>query len=146
MTETFLPGTVTVGDELVAGLRRTGFAEWNRFAAVNDEFVPIHMDDEEGRKAGYPGAIAMGRLHWSYVHRMLRDRLPEDGRIVAVSLQFRGPTLRDVPFDVKARVTGVRQVDGEQHVDLDVRIEDESGAVLAPGTATVALPDRTPTS
>lgn len=136
-----MTSTYAVGGLLAAGPRRTGFAEWNRFAAVNDEFVPIHMDDEEGRRAGYPGAIAMGRLQWSYVHRMLRDHLPEGGRIVAASLQFRGPTLRDVPFDVKARVTAVRRVDAEQHVDLDVWIEDASGTVLAPGSATVAMPD-----
>ena len=131
---------IEVGQILAAGSRRTGFAEWNRFAAVNDEFVPIHMDDAEGRKAGYPGAIAMGRLQWSYVHRMLRDWLPRDGRIVSVALQFRGPTLRDEPFDVKAKVTGVRPVGSEQLVDLDVWIEDKEGTVLAPGTATVATP------
>lgn len=136
-----MTSTYAVGDLLAAGPRRTGFAEWNRFAAVNDEFVPLHMDDEEGRRAGYPSAIAMGRLQWSYVHRMLRDHLPEGGRIVAVSLQFRGPTLRGAPFDVKARVTAVRRVDAEQHVDLDVWIEDASGKVLAPGSATVAMPD-----
>jgi acyl dehydratase len=131
---------IAVGQVVVAGPRRTGFAEWNRFAAVNDEFVPIHMDDDEARKAGYPFAIAMGRLQWSYVHRMLRDWLPDDGRIVAVSLQFRGPTLRGELFDVKAKVTRVRPVGHEQLVDLEVWIEDAKGKVLAPGTATVALP------
>lgn len=131
---------IAVGQVVAAGPRRTGFAEWNRFAAVNDEFVPIHMDDDEGRKAGYPGAIAMGRLQWSYVHRMLRDWLPDDGRIVAVSLQFRGPTLRGEPFDVKAKVTRVRPVGHERLVDVEVWIEDAKGKVLAPGTATVALP------
>jgi acyl dehydratase len=128
-----------VGEEVAAGARPTGFAEWNRFAAVNDEFVPIHMDDEEGRRAGYPGAISMGRLQWSHVHRLLRDHLPEGGRIVSVALRFRGPTLRDAPVDVRARVTAVREVAGERHADLDVWVEDASGTVLAPGTATVAV-------
>jgi acyl dehydratase len=131
-----------VGDVFAAGPRATGFAEWNRFAAVNDEFVPIHMDDEEGRKAGYPGAIAMGRLQWSYVHRLLRERLMEGGRIVSVALQFRGPTLRGVPFDVRARVTGVRVAGEERLVELEVWIEDVTGNVLAPGTAVVAEPAR----
>ncbi|GAA1947840.1 hypothetical protein GCM10009798_03710 [Nocardioides panacihumi] len=129
-----------VGEEMRVGPRPTGFAEWNRFAAVNDEFVPIHMDDEAGRRAGYPGAISMGRLQWSQVHRLLRDRLPDGGRIVAVALQFRGPTLRDVTIDVRARVTAVRERAGEQYADLEVWVEDETGAVLAPGTATVAVP------
>jgi acyl dehydratase len=118
----------------------TGFAEWNRFAAVNDEFVPIHMDDEEGRRAGYPAAIAMGRLQWSYVHRMLREHLAEGARIVEVSLQFRGPTVRGVPFTVNATVTDVRAEGGEELVDLTVNISDVDGAVLALGTASVAVP------
>jgi acyl dehydratase len=131
----FEPGT-----ELALGQRRSGYAEWNRYAAVNDEFVPIHMDDEEGRRAGYPAAIIMGRLQWSYVHRVLRDALPDGGRIVSVSLQFRGPTVREAVFDVRARVTGVREDGAERLVELDVWVEDEAGAVTAPGTATIAVP------
>ncbi|MFJ9390816.1 MaoC family dehydratase [Nocardioides sp. NPDC101246] len=130
---------VTVGDRISTGPRRTGYPEWNRFAAVNDEFVPIHMDDEEGRRAGYPGSIAMGRLLWSYAHRLLRDWQPE-GRVVALSLRFRGPVLRDAPFELRATVTGVREQQGERLVDVDLSIEDEAGSVLAPGTATVTLP------
>ena len=131
---------VQVGDGFTWGPRTTGFAEWNRFAAVNDEFVPIHMDDDEGRRAGYPGAIAMGRLQWSYIHRVLRDWLPDGGRIVSVALQLRGPTFRGVPFQVCARVTGVRAEAHERRLDVDVWIEDADGKVLAPGRATVVLP------
>jgi hypothetical protein len=40
-----------VGDELPPFVRTTGFDNWNRYAAVNDEFVPIHMDDDAGRAA-----------------------------------------------------------------------------------------------
>lgn len=128
------------GHELAAGPRRGGFAEWNRYAAVNDEFVPIHMDDEAGRAAGYPGAIMMGRLQWSYAHRLLREWLPPSGRIVSVALRFRGPVLRDALFDVKARVVAVRTEADERRADLDVWVEDETGTVLASGTATVAVP------
>lgn len=130
---------VKIGDRISAGPRRTGYPEWNRFAAVNDEFVPIHMDDEEGRRAGYPGSIAMGRLLWSYAHRMLRDWQP-GGRVATLSLQFRGPVLRDAPFDVRATVSGVREQEGERLIDVELSIEDEAGTVLAPGTATVAVP------
>ena len=127
-----------VGQQIAAGPRRTGFAEWNRFAAVNDEFVPIHMDDDAGRAAGYDRAIIMGRLQWSYVHRLLREHLPEGGRIVSVAMQFRGPTTRDAVFDVRARVIATREQAGELYADLEVWIEDEDGQVLVPGTAVVA--------
>jgi acyl dehydratase len=140
MTEPAKARQAEVGDTFSSGPRLTGFAEWNRFAAVNDEFVPIHMDDAEGQRAGYPSAISMGRLQWSYVHNLLRAWLAEDGRIVSVSLRFRGPVLKGAAFDTKARVTAIRHEPGERLLDVDVWVEDADGVVLAPGKATVAVP------
>ena len=54
------PKDIHVGDELPVFQRATGLHHWNRYAAVNDEFVPIHMDDEAGQEAGYPSAFGMG--------------------------------------------------------------------------------------
>lgn len=128
-----------VGYELPPFARRPGFDHWNRFAAVNEEFVPIHMDDAAAREAGYPRAIGMGRLLWSYLHCMLRDWLDDDGRIVSVAAQFRGPQLRGDQAIARGRVTAVRDLSGERIVDLEVWIESGDGTVLAPGTATVAI-------
>lgn len=130
-----------VDDTFSSGPRTSGLAEWNRFAAVNDEFVPIHMDDEEGRAAGFPGAIGMGRLQWSYAHNLLRTWLADDGRIVSVELQFRGPNLKGSTFECRGRVRAVRHENAERLLDCDLWIEDQSGRVLVPGTATVALRD-----
>ena len=47
-------GEVNVGDEIPAWSRTTDFMHWNRYAAVNDEFVYIHMDDEAGRGEDQP--------------------------------------------------------------------------------------------
>lgn len=132
---------IAVGDEVPPLVRTPGFAEWNRFAAVNHEFVPIHMDDNEGRRAGYDRAIGMGRLQWSYLHTMLRAWLSRDGRIVSVSAQFRAPNLRGAEVRAQGRVTAVRQHDGQRHVDLEVWIEDGHGNVMVPGRATVELFD-----
>ena len=70
---------VEVGDEMPAWSRTTNFMHWNRYAAVNDEFVPFHMDDEDGRKAGNAqGAFGMGNLRYAYLvnalHRLDRRR------------------------------------------------------------------------
>jgi acyl dehydratase len=139
MGERVTAGQARAGDVFSSGPRSTGFAEWNRFAAVNDEFVPIHMDDEAGRAAGYPCAISMGRLQWSYVHSMLRTWLAGEGRIVSVAMQFRGAVLKGSAFDIRARVTAVRDEQGEKLIDVDVSIQDADGTVLAPGKATVAV-------
>ena len=40
---------VEIGQEVPAFSRETDFMNWNRYAAVNEEFVYVHMDDEAGR-------------------------------------------------------------------------------------------------
>ena len=132
--------TVTVGTELPAFVRTTGFHNWNRYAAVNDEFVDIHMDDGAGQAAGYPGAFGMGNLQWAYIHNMLREWLGLDGRIVSVACQFRGPNLRNTVVTAHGTITAVRPTDSETLVDLDVWTETEGSGKVAVGTATVAVP------
>jgi acyl dehydratase len=132
---------IAVGDTLSPFQRVTGFHNWNRYAAVNDEFVPIHMDDEAGRAAGYPTAFGMGNLQWSYLHNVIRGWLGPDDEIVALSCQFRGANTKDMTVTARGVVTAVRMEDGRRLADLEVWTEDQDGKKLAPGTATVALGD-----
>ena len=131
---------VEVGMEIPTFERMSSLHAWNRYAAVNEEFVPIHMDDEAGRKAGNEGAFGMGNLQLSYLHAVLRQWIGDDGRIVSVSVQFRAPNLRGLRTIAGGRVTAVREEAGETFVDLEVWTKTEEGTVMAPGTATVALP------
>src|SRR6266496_6145822 len=110
----------TIGDALPEFRHTTDFAHWNRYAAVNDEFVPIHMDDEAGRAAGYPTAFGMGNLQWSYLHNLVRDWIGDDGRIVRLTCQFRAPNTRGMTVTARGTVTGRRTEDGEDYLDLDV--------------------------
>ncbi len=70
---------VEVGQELPGFKRRTDLMNWNRYAAVNDEFIPIHMDDEAGRQGqNEQGAFGMGnlsdRLHPQHAAQLGRRR------------------------------------------------------------------------
>jgi acyl dehydratase len=139
MTVSARAATAEVGQTLPELRRATGLANWNRYAAVNDEFVPIHMDDEAGRAAGYPTAFGMGNLQWSYLHSLLRQWLGDDGLIVRVACQFRAPNTRGQTVTARGVVTARRAEAGTELIDLDVWTEDQDGNRLAPGTATVAL-------
>ena len=132
---------VAVGTELPAFVRTTGFQNWNRFAAVNDEFVPIHMDDDAGRAQGFPGAFGMGNLMWSYLHNLVRDWMGDNGRIVTMACTFRLPNLRGMTIEARGTVTAVRDEGGDQFVDLELAVVDHDApdTVLVPATATVAL-------
>jgi acyl dehydratase len=133
------PREIKVGDELPVFQRATGFHHWNRFAAVNDEFVPIHMDDEAGKAAGYPTAFGMGNLQWAYLHDLLRQWLGDHGRILNVSCQFRSANTKGQVVTAHGTVTAVRDEGHQRIVDLEVWTEEQNGVKLAPGQATVAL-------
>jgi acyl dehydratase len=134
------PASIKVGDSVGTFERTTGLDNWNRYAAVNDEFVPIHMDDEAGREAGYPTAFGMGNLQWAYLHDLLRAWVGDDGRILSLSCQFRAPNTKGQTVTAHGTVTAISEVEGETVVELDVWTEDQDGAKLAPGQAVVALP------
>jgi acyl dehydratase len=132
-------GAIAVGDELPPFTRATGFHNWNRYAAVNDEFVPIHMDDEAGQAAGYASAFGMGNLQWAYLHNLVRNWMGDSGRIVSLGCQFRAPNVKGQTVTAHGTVTAVRDEDGERLVDLEVWTEEQHGTKLAPGQATVAF-------
>lgn len=137
MTIDSRPADAAPGDRLPPFERRADFDAWNRFAAVNDEFVPIHMDDEAGRQAGLPSAIGMGNLGVAQIHCLLRSWIGAGGRIAAVNVEFRSPAVRGRANSAHGSVTGVT-VDGDRRrIDLDVWIEDDTGTTLTSGTAIV---------
>jgi acyl dehydratase len=141
MTQTTGLGDVKVGDELPEFRRATGLHNWNRFAAVNYEFVPIHMDDEAGREAGYPSAFGMGSLQWSYLHGLIYSWVGDRGTIVSIGCQFRNANTKGMTVTGKGKVTAVRDEGGRRLVDLHIWTEDQNGNKLAPGQATVELFD-----
>src|SRR5262245_45284534 len=87
--------TLKVGDELAPLTWHTGPANWNRYAAVNDEFIGIHMDDSIAQRAGFAGAIGMGNLQYSYMHVALRQWFGLDATIEGVDIRFKQPNLKD---------------------------------------------------
>jgi acyl dehydratase len=130
---------VQVGEQPPPFQRAPGFHHWNRYAAVNDEFVPIHMDDEAGRAAGYSSAFGMGNLQWSYLHNMLRNWMGDDGRILRLNCQFRAPNTKGQTVTAHGMVTAIRRDGDQQIVDVEIWTETQDGTKLAPGSATIAL-------
>jgi acyl dehydratase len=131
---------VNIGDEVPPFSRTTGFMNWNRFAAVNDEFISIHMDDEMARAMGQPGAIGMGNLRWSYLLNALRDWAGEDAEIVELGVQFRGTNLKNDTLSTHAVVTEKKTEHGKNLVVLDIDIHNQNDESTTPGHATIALP------
>ncbi|HKV22602.1 MAG TPA: hypothetical protein VJR50_26495 [Mycobacterium sp.] len=134
---------VQVGDQLPEFVRTTGFGEWNRYAAVNDEFIPIHMDDEAGRAAGNDkGAFGMGNLRLAYLTNMLRAWIGDDGEIRSLTAQYKAMNQKGDQLRAVGEVVGKEMTGGDALVHLKIDVIDQNGTSTTPGRATVVLPQR----
>jgi acyl dehydratase len=134
---------VEVGDQLPAWSRRTDFTNWNRYAAVNDEFVAFHMDDEAGRAAlNERGAFGMGNLRYAYVLNALRAWIGDEGEIREVGCEYRAINQKGDVLTVTGTVTDKRHENGENRVFLDVNVVNQDDVATCPGHAVVVLPGR----
>jgi len=69
--------------------RVTDLPHWNRYAAVNDEFIDVHMSVDAARAAGQPDIFGMGNLRVGYQHAALHRWIAGRGDIASFSCQFR---------------------------------------------------------
>jgi acyl dehydratase len=133
---------VTEGDDIPTFVRQTDLMHWNRYAAVNDEFVYIHMDSDYTKSIGQPDVFGMGNLRLAYLHNLLRGWIGEAGDIKRLGCQYRALNFRGDTLTARGRITRKYQENGEDLVDLDVWVENQHGDNTCPGSATVRLPSR----
>lgn len=135
---------VEVGQEIPGFKRRTDFMNWNRYAAVNDEFIPIHMDDEAGRTGqNEQGAFGMGNVRFAYVLNMLRNWAGDEAEVREIGIQFRAINQKNDVLTTTGKVTekSVNE-EGEHLIHLETNVVNQDGAGTAPGHAIVVVPSR----
>ena len=134
---------VNVGEDIPSFTRQTDLMHWNRYAAVNDEFVYIHMDDEAGRlAANEPGAFGMGNLRWAYLLNMLREWAGDEVDVRELGVQFRAINQKNDVLTCVGTITEKTEEDGEHLVRLDTNVINQDGNATCPGHAVIALPSR----
>lgn len=132
--------SLNVGDPIPEWSRETDFMNWNRYAAVNDEFVFIHMDDEAGKAAlNEQGAFGMGNLRYTYMLNALRDWLGDEAEIRECGLQYRARNQKHDVLTVTGEVTEKTVEDGQQLVHLKMNVVNQDGDSTSPGHAVVVL-------
>jgi acyl dehydratase len=135
---------VEVGTQTAPWSRTTDFMSWNRYAAVNDEFVYIHMDDEAGRAAkNERGAFGMGNLRFAYLLNMLRDWAGDEVEIRELGCQYRAINQKHDTLTCAGTVTEKWTENGEHLIRLEVNVTNQDGHGTTPGHAVLALPSRT---
>ena len=121
--------TIEVGETMPEWSRVAGMEHWNRFAAVNDEFVPMHMDDEAGRRAGNAaGAFGMGNLRYAYLLNAIRAWLGDDVQVRSLECQFRAINQRGDTLTVRGAVAAMDRSEEECVLQLDMDVVNQDGA------------------
>ena len=134
---------VKVGDDIPAFVKQTDFMHWNRYAAINDEFVYIHMDDEAGKNGGNAqGAFGMGNLRWAYLQNMLRDWAGDEAELKEMSAQWRAINQKNDVLTATGTITEKKTENGENLVRMEINVMNQDGKGTAPGYAVIALPSR----
>jgi hypothetical protein len=134
---------IKIGDQVPAWSRKTDFMNWNRYAAVNDEFIYIRVEDGAGRAAANEqGAFGMGNLRYSYILNALRDWLGDETEIRELYCEFRAINQKNDVLTVTGTVTDKRVEEGENRVYLNVDVLNQTGVKTSPGKAIVVLPNR----
>ena len=128
-----------VGDEIEAFVRTTDLAHWNRYAAVNDEFIPIHMDPADAQAVGQTDVFGMGNLRLAYLHNVLYDWLAGRGAIVELSCQFRGFNFKGDRLAAKGTVTAKEERDAAKLALLEIGVFNQRDENTTPGSATLLL-------
>jgi len=133
-----------VGSEIPPFVRVTDFAEWNRYAAVNDEFIDVHMSADAARAAGQPDVFGMGNLRIAYAHNALHGWLAGRGDVAEFACQFRGMNFRGDALTVWGRVVAVEERAGLRCGDVELGVRNQRDEETMPATATVVLFDGAP--
>ena len=108
---------------------------------MTDEFVPVHMDDDAGRRAGNDaGAFGMGNLRLSYVANMLRGWAGDDAEIRELHVEYRSRHQKGDILTATGTVVAIESAGGEGLVTIAVDVVTQDGRSTAPGTAVLAFP------
>jgi hydroxyacyl-ACP dehydratase HTD2-like protein with hotdog domain len=129
---------VRAGDELEPLVKNASRAQLFQFSAATHNPHRIHYDRDHARVEGHEDILVHGPLQGAWLHQFVRDWAGPHGRVLSLGFQNRGRAFaeRDLTFHGR-----VHAVEGDV-VTLEIREEDEAGAVLMPANARVRLPRR----
>jgi len=132
--------SLSVGDtyteEVVNDLTRTQIVQ---YAGSSGDYNPLHTDDLFAREAaGYPGVFAHGMLTMGMTGMMLTNYVGDE-RLTEYGVRFTAQVWPGDSLTATAEVTGIRNEDGQDLVDLAITTVNQDGATVLSGTATARI-------
>ena len=129
---------VSVGEERTQefpALTRTMFV---KYAGASGDFNPMHHDDTIASQVGNPSVVGHGMLTMGLAARVVKDWFGPEA-IRKFQVRFAKQVWPGDVLTCTAKVTGKREENGEQVVDLDVSVVNQDGTQAITGSATAAV-------
>ena len=121
--------------------KHPGLGIKNRFG-IPDCPERVHWESEFAATVGAPEAYDYGPERFSWLTHHLTNWMGDDGFLRQARAQIRRHNpVGDVLY-INGVVTGKRQVDGENIIDIEQRAENQDGELSIFGTAQVRLPEK----
>ncbi|NEX73940.1 MaoC family dehydratase [Aeromonas rivipollensis] len=119
--------------------KRFGAAEVAAFAALSEDFNPLHLDPAFAATTAFERPIVHGMLLASLFSGLLGQQLPGKGSIyLGQSLSFKLPVFVGDEVTAEVEVTSLRE--DKPIATLTTRIFTQGGALAVTGEAVVKLP------
>jgi acyl dehydratase len=109
---------------------------------IPDTVQRLHWEPQRAQELGLPGSYDYGGMRETWLCHAVTDWMGDDGWLWKLRCQHRRFNYIGDTTWVRGRVTGKRQDDGRNEVDLEVWCENQRGETTTPGTAVVLLPSR----
>ena len=132
---------VNEGDEAPVVSHELTRTDLVMYAGASGDFNPMHHDEVKAKEAGLPSVFGHGMFSMGLLGRAITDYVGI-GNLRNFKVRFTKQTWPGEKLTSKIAVTGKRKEDGENLVDLEVTLANESGEVKVSGSAVAALPSR----
>jgi len=132
---------VSEGDEAPVVTHELTRTDLVMYAGASGDFNPMHHDEVKAKEAGLPSVFGHGMFSMGLLGRAITDWVGI-GNLRNFKVRFTKQTWPGEKLSSKIAVTGKRKDNGENLVDLDVELANESGEVKVAGSAVAALPSR----
>jgi hydroxyacyl-ACP dehydratase HTD2-like protein with hotdog domain len=116
------------------------------YSAITWNPQRIHYDKDYTLTEGYRDVIVHGPLRGAFLSQLVTRWVGEKGSLKKLSYANRDIAYVNEPLTCKGTVTRRWIEDGKGYVECEIWAENEHGARLTPGNATVILPLRNPKS
>jgi len=133
---------VKEGDEIPAITQKISKKDLVIYAVTAGDLYELHYDKDTATAQGFKDVIVHGRLKSALLARAVTDWMGNDGKVTKLTCNNRGADFPGDEFTVKGTVTGKKQENGENLVELDVWGENPEGKKTTFGTAVASLPSK----